>query len=61
METKGNTLGYGSIVLGNVIIENVALVEGLKHNLLSISQLGDKGYHAGFDNKECLITNQIKW
>ena len=55
---KGETLGYGSIVIGNVIIENVALVEGLKHTLLSISQLSDKGYHAGFDNEECLITNK---
>ena len=35
---------------------NVALIEGLKHNLLSISQLGDRGHHVGFDNKECLIT-----
>ena len=30
---KGETLGYGSIKLGNIIIENVALVEGLKHTL----------------------------
>ena len=29
------TLGYGNINLGNVIIESVALVSGLKHNLLS--------------------------
>ena len=36
------------------IIENVALVEGLKHNLMSISQLGDRGYHVGFDNNGML-------
>ena len=29
------TLGYGNINLGNVIIEKVALVSGLKHNLQS--------------------------
>ena len=52
---KGETLGYGSINLGNIIIENVALVEGLKHTLLSISQLSDKGYHAHFDNTKCTI------
>ena len=34
---KGQTLGYGNIIIGNVIIEYVALVEGLKHNLLSVS------------------------
>ena len=35
----GKILGYGKIEVGNVIIENVALVDGLKHNLLSVSQL----------------------
>ena len=44
----GKTLGYGSISIGNVIIEDVALVEGLKHNLLSVSQLTDRGYHVDF-------------
>ena len=34
----GKTLGYGNINLGNVIIESVALVSGLKYNLLSVSQ-----------------------
>ena len=52
---KGETLGYGSIKLENFIIENVALVEGFKHTLLSISQLSDKGYHAHFDNTKCTI------
>ena len=54
---KEETLGYGSIKLRNVIIENVALVKGLKHTLLSISQLSDKGYHAYFDNTKCTITS----
>ena len=42
---KGKISGAGKI--GNVhstIIENVLLVDGLKHNLLSISQPCDKGY-----------------
>ena len=46
----GRTLGYGSISIGNVIIENVALVDGLKHNLLSVSQLTDRGYHVDFQD-----------
>ena len=44
----GRTLGYGKIEVGNVIIENVALVDGLKHNLLSVSQLTDRGYDVKF-------------
>ena len=56
---KGETLGYGSIVLGNVIIENVALVEGLKHTLLSISQLSDKGYQSTFDSEVCVVSNKV--
>ena len=42
---KGRIIGHGSI--GNnssSLIENVFLVDGLKHNLLSISQLCDKGF-----------------
>ena len=44
----GRTLGYGKIEIGNVIIENVALVDGLKHNLLSVSQLTNRGYDVKF-------------
>ena len=54
---KGETLGYGSIKIGIVIIKNVALVEGLKHTLLSIIQLSDKGYHAHSNNTKCTITS----
>ncbi|KAL8147831.1 hypothetical protein AgCh_005231 [Apium graveolens] len=42
-DIKGYTVGYGLISKDNVIIEEVSLVDGLKHNLLSISQLSDKG------------------
>ena len=45
---KGQTLGYGNTVIENVIIEDVALVDGLKHNLLNVSQICDKGYHVDF-------------
>ncbi|XP_074377734.1 uncharacterized protein LOC141719260 [Apium graveolens] len=40
----GKILGYGNIIIGNVIMSNVALVDGLKHNLLSISQITDRGF-----------------
>nr|KYP34369.1 hypothetical protein KK1_044689 [Cajanus cajan] len=58
---KGNILGHGNI--GNssssTLIKNVLLVEGLKHNLLSISQLSDKGFKIEFDNTCCLIYDKL--
>ena len=41
----------------NVIIEEVALVDGLKHNLLSISQLCDKGNSVTFNKETCVVIN----
>ena len=38
-DSKVYTMGYGLIAKENVIIDEVALVSGLKHNLLTISQL----------------------
>ena len=43
---------------GNVIIENVSLVEGLQHNLLSISQFCDKGFSVQFVKDKCLISHK---
>ncbi|KAL8116007.1 hypothetical protein AgCh_022484 [Apium graveolens] len=40
--SKGFTMGYGKIVYGNVVIEDVALVVGLEVNLLSVSQFADR-------------------
>ena len=53
----GNTLGYGKINPGIVIIESVALVSGLKHNLLSISQIRDRGYHVDFFEEHCEVVS----
>ena len=53
---KGRIIGHGSI--GNnssSLIENVLLVDGLKHNLLSISQLCDKGFKVVFESSHCII------
>ena len=53
---KGAILGKGSV--GNpstTTISDVHLVEGLKHNLLSISQLCDKGYKVSFTKTCCII------
>ena len=46
---NGKIIGVGSIGKDHSpIIENVLLVEGLKRNLLSISQSCDKGYRVIF-------------
>ena len=53
---KGKIIGKGTI--GNKLnfsIDNVLLVDGLKHNLLSISQLCDKGYIIRFESNVCII------
>jgi len=55
---RGRIIGCGNIgVVGNLIIPNVLLVEGLKHNLLSISQLCDKGLQVTFQPEICLISS----
>ena len=46
-------------------IKNVLLVKGLKHNLLNISQLCDRGYKIIFEASHCAvidkITNEVKF
>ena len=56
-DDKGFIMGYGNLEIGNFIIDNISLVEGLKHNLLNISQLCDKGYDISFRKERCLISN----
>jgi len=53
---RGKILGVGKVTSSSsTVIENVLLVEGLKHNLLSISQLCDKGLKVIFESNHCLI------
>ena len=43
-DSKGTIIGIGNIKIGaSSLIENVVLIDGLKHDLLSISQLCDRG------------------
>ncbi|XP_021732310.1 uncharacterized protein LOC110699127 [Chenopodium quinoa] len=42
-------------------IDNVFLVEGLKHNLLSISQFCDKGNSVSFTSNKCRIIHNDTW
>ncbi|CAL9196629.1 unnamed protein product [Musa hybrid cultivar] len=58
---KGKIIGKGTIGnKSNFSIEDVLLVDGLKHNLLSISQLCDKGYIIRFESNACIIEKPYK-
>ena len=53
---KGKIAGVGKIGKHPLpTIDNVLYVEGLKHNLLSISQLCDSGYNVSFNKDECVV------
>ena len=54
--TTCQVLGSGTIKVTSLLtIEKVLFVEGLKHNLLSISQLCDKGFQICFTNSNCTL------
>ena len=56
---KGKILGIGNVGHSStLLIENVLFVEGLKYNLLSISQLADKGFNVSFTQESCLISDK---
>ena len=58
-DSKGKIIGIGNIKIGSSpLIGNIVLVEGLKHNLLSISQLCDKGFKAVFGDFTCDILDK---
>ena len=53
---QGRILGVGKVGKSpQTMIDDVLLVEGLKHNLLSISQLSDKGYNIEFNSSNCIV------
>jgi transposase InsO family protein len=53
---KGRILGIGNVGKGSsTLVKNVLLVDSLKYNLLSISQLCDNGFDVMFSKKACSI------
>ena len=53
---KGKIRGNGTLGRINTAkIQNVQYVEGLKHNLLSISQLCDSGFEVTFKHNICEV------
>jgi len=55
---SGKIIGTGTIGNTSISISNVWLVDGLKHNLLSISQFCDNGYDVLFDKISCTVVNK---
>ena len=43
----------------STFIDSVLLIKGLKHNLISISQLCDKGLKMSFKTSICIITVEL--
>ena len=57
---RGKIAGVGKIgIPPSASIDNVLFVEGLRHNLLSISQLCDSGYGVIFNKDECIVQNNL--
>ena len=55
---KGKIIDIGNIgITPSKYIKNILLVDGLKHNLLSISQFCDKGYKVSFESSLCIVTS----
>ena len=58
--SQGKIIGIGKVqISSSTFIDNVLLVKGLKHNLISISQLCDLGLKVCFETNMCIITNPI--
>ena len=56
---KEQIIGVGKIGIHHYpYIDNALFVEGLKKNLLSISQLCDSGYDVSFNKDKCIIQNK---
>ena len=57
---KSRIVGIGNVSKDDFDqITDVMLVEGLTHNLLSISQFFDQGYRVVFEPSQCVIKDSI--
>jgi hypothetical protein len=59
-DASSKIIGKGTVRIGNKNekAENVLLVEDMKHNLLSVSQMCDKCHKVTFDSKKCEIRKE---
>ncbi|GJU89569.1 retrovirus-related pol polyprotein from transposon TNT 1-94 [Tanacetum coccineum] len=56
--SSGDTEGYGSVNYNGITLTRVAYVNGLKHNLINISQLCDANFKVLFTKNQGTIFNQ---
>ena len=55
---KGKIIGIGKIGKHSLpTIDGVTYIEGLRYNLLNISQFCDSGYVVSFNKDECIVRN----
>jgi hypothetical protein len=59
-DDSSKIIGKGTVQIGNKNEkeENVLLVEDMKHNLLSVSQMCDQGHDVTFDSQKCEIRKE---
>jgi hypothetical protein len=59
-DDSSKIIGKGTIQIGNKNekAENVLLIEYMKHNILSVSQMCDQGHKVTFDSKKCEIRKE---
>ncbi|GKC71108.1 retrovirus-related pol polyprotein from transposon TNT 1-94, partial [Tanacetum coccineum] len=57
-DSSGDTKGYGSVNCNGITFTRVAYVNGLKHNLINISQLCDANFKVMFTKTQRTIFNQ---
>jgi hypothetical protein len=59
-DDSSKIIGKGTVRIGNKNekTENVLLVEDMKHNLLSVSQMRDQGHKVTFDSQKCEIRKE---
>jgi hypothetical protein len=59
-DNSSKIIGKGTIRIGNKNEkeENVLLVEDMKHNLLSVSQMCEQGHKVSFDSQMCEIIRE---
>jgi hypothetical protein len=59
-DNSAKIIGKGTIKLGSkdATVENVLLVEDMKHNLLSVIQMCDQGHRLMFDLNKCEIRKE---
>ena len=51
----GKITGQGKVTNGKMTLDKVNYVEELKHNLMSVSQVCDKGHSVVFTRSEALV------